>query len=62
MELLHNIRTFFSTPDADGGDAAKVRMSSSGQFSVDVAELVKTKRFQKDLETTRKIAALAAKG
>lgn len=59
MALLQNIKTYFSRDPSE--DSAKVSLSSSGQLSVDLADLVKTKQFRKDLEITKKIAELAGK-
>ena len=57
---LMNFKTFFAKDASPPDDSAAVRMSSSGQLSVDLADLVETKQFKKNLEVTKKIAALAA--
>jgi hypothetical protein len=59
MELLKSIKSFLARNPPDG--TAKVSMSSSGELSVDVAELVNTQSFRDNIAAVRKIAALAKK-
>jgi hypothetical protein len=40
-----------------GRDAPKVTISSSGQMSVDFADVMRTSQFQRDLEALKEIAA-----
>ncbi len=41
-------------------DATKVSISSSGQLTVDFADVMKTPQFQKDLDALRELAGNAA--
>lgn len=59
MDILHNLKTLLSNDPAD--DSARVRMSSSGALSIDVEDLVKTRRFQDDIAAVRRIAKLSGK-
>jgi hypothetical protein len=59
MELLKSIKSFIAKDSHEG--TAKVSMSSSGELSVDVAELVNTQSFRDNIAAVRKIAALAKK-
>jgi hypothetical protein len=54
-----SILEFLTGPDEVAG-TAKVAISSSGQMSVDFADVMKTSQYQRDLDAIREIAASVA--